>query len=159
MGGHGGLNILPQKKWNVYNWDNRIKVNQNEKLVKAEISRRKKIAKLKRFDNNIRSIKSGVKDLSPEKGANQEFEMMSVKEKNKMFKEIMESNSNIKKIETDIYFEKMSKPIKSNEHINLFEYEELNSKKRKVENSSEQQEDLPEVFISTKNLLERKNIL
>lgn len=23
MGGHGGLNILPQKKWNVYNWDNR----------------------------------------------------------------------------------------------------------------------------------------
>jgi len=23
MGGHGGLNILPQKKWNVYNYDNR----------------------------------------------------------------------------------------------------------------------------------------
>jgi len=23
MGGHGGLNILPQKKWNVYNYDNK----------------------------------------------------------------------------------------------------------------------------------------
>ena len=29
MGGHGGLNILPQKKWNVYNYDNREKVEQD----------------------------------------------------------------------------------------------------------------------------------
>lgn len=34
MGGHGGLNILPQKTWNVYNWDNRLKVKQDE--IKAE---------------------------------------------------------------------------------------------------------------------------
>ena len=31
MGRHGGLNILPQKKWNVYNWDNRLKVEEDEK--------------------------------------------------------------------------------------------------------------------------------
>ena len=30
MGGHGGLNILPQKKWNVYNFDNREKVRKDE---------------------------------------------------------------------------------------------------------------------------------
>ena len=30
MGGHGGLNILPQKSWNVYNWDNREKVRKDE---------------------------------------------------------------------------------------------------------------------------------
>jgi hypothetical protein len=30
MGGHGGLNILPQKKWNVYNRDNRLKVARDE---------------------------------------------------------------------------------------------------------------------------------
>ena len=30
MGGHGGLNILPQKKWNVYNQDNRLKVARDE---------------------------------------------------------------------------------------------------------------------------------
>lgn len=29
MGGHGGLNILPQKKWNVYNHDNREIVNRD----------------------------------------------------------------------------------------------------------------------------------
>lgn len=32
MGGHGGLNILPQKKWNVYNWDNREIVEKDKKL-------------------------------------------------------------------------------------------------------------------------------
>jgi len=32
MGGHGGLNILPQKKWNVYNYDNRDIVDRDKKL-------------------------------------------------------------------------------------------------------------------------------
>ncbi|XP_057729820.1 uncharacterized protein LOC130945140 [Arachis stenosperma] len=30
MGGHGGLNILPQKRWNVYNYENREKVRRDE---------------------------------------------------------------------------------------------------------------------------------
>ena len=30
MGGHGGLNILPQKSWNVYGRENRLKVIQDE---------------------------------------------------------------------------------------------------------------------------------
>lgn len=30
MGGHGGLNILPQKKWNVYGRDNRLCVARDE---------------------------------------------------------------------------------------------------------------------------------
>lgn len=30
MGGHGGLNILPQKKWHVFNYDNRLKVEQDQ---------------------------------------------------------------------------------------------------------------------------------
>lgn len=30
MGGHGGLNILPQKSWNVYGRENRLKVAQDE---------------------------------------------------------------------------------------------------------------------------------
>lgn len=32
MGGHGGLNILPQKKWNVYNRDNRTIVERDQRL-------------------------------------------------------------------------------------------------------------------------------
>lgn len=33
MGGHGGLNILPQKKWNVYNYDNRDIVDKDKKIA------------------------------------------------------------------------------------------------------------------------------
>ncbi|KAL6579573.1 hypothetical protein OROMI_009789 [Orobanche minor] len=36
MGGHGGLNILPQKKWNVYNFDNREKVRLDEEAADKE---------------------------------------------------------------------------------------------------------------------------
>lgn len=36
MGGHGGLNILPQKKWNVYNYDNRAIVEKDKKLHAAK---------------------------------------------------------------------------------------------------------------------------
>eukprot|EP01017_Pseudomicrothorax_dubius_P006220 TRINITY_DN11738_c0_g1_i2.p1 TRINITY_DN11738_c0_g1~~TRINITY_DN11738_c0_g1_i2.p1 ORF type:complete len:243 (-),score=55.95 TRINITY_DN11738_c0_g1_i2:94-822(-) len=40
MGGHGGLNILPQKRWNVYNRDNREKVEKDK--AKAEKQRQEK---------------------------------------------------------------------------------------------------------------------
>ena len=36
MGGHGGLNILPQKKWNVYNYDNRAIVDKDKKEAKEK---------------------------------------------------------------------------------------------------------------------------
>ncbi|GFZ01950.1 hypothetical protein Acr_15g0005590 [Actinidia rufa] len=36
MGGHGGLNILPQKRWNVYNYDNREKVKRDEEAAAKE---------------------------------------------------------------------------------------------------------------------------
>ncbi|XP_059275975.1 uncharacterized protein LOC132030377 [Lycium ferocissimum] len=36
MGGHGGLNILPQKRWNVYNFDNREKVKKDEEEAAKE---------------------------------------------------------------------------------------------------------------------------
>ncbi|KAF1874103.1 hypothetical protein Lal_00041547 [Lupinus albus] len=36
MGGHGGLNILPQKRWNVYRYDNREKVRRDEEEAAKE---------------------------------------------------------------------------------------------------------------------------
>ncbi|KAM7497219.1 hypothetical protein LguiA_021633 [Lonicera macranthoides] len=36
MGGHGGLNILPQKRWNVYNFNNREKVRKDEEAAAKE---------------------------------------------------------------------------------------------------------------------------
>lgn len=45
MGGHGGLNILPQKKWNVYNWDNKEKVEKDEREAeeKAKLKEKRKV--------------------------------------------------------------------------------------------------------------------
>lgn len=42
MGGHGGLNILPQKKWNVYNRDNRERVEKDIRLAKEKQERDEK---------------------------------------------------------------------------------------------------------------------
>lgn len=36
MGGHGGLNILPQKSWHVYNYEAREKVRRDEEAHAAE---------------------------------------------------------------------------------------------------------------------------
>ena len=36
MGGHGGLNILPQKRWNVYRFDNIEKVRKDEEAAAKE---------------------------------------------------------------------------------------------------------------------------
>ncbi|CRG99784.1 conserved Plasmodium protein, unknown function [Plasmodium relictum] len=60
MGGHGGLNILPQKKWNIYRNDVQYKVNYDEnKLIKEEEEKeRKKNEYL--FQNNINELKNNV---------------------------------------------------------------------------------------------------
>ena len=42
MGGHGGLNILPQKKWHVYNHDNREVVRRDEEQYAREQEERRK---------------------------------------------------------------------------------------------------------------------
>ncbi|GFQ01172.1 hypothetical protein PHJA_002261100 [Phtheirospermum japonicum] len=36
MGSHGGLNILPQKRWNVYNYENQEKVWRNKEATAKE---------------------------------------------------------------------------------------------------------------------------
>lgn len=42
MGGHGGLNILPQKKWNVYGRENRLRVARDEAACEEEQARLEK---------------------------------------------------------------------------------------------------------------------
>eukprot|EP00208_Stichococcus_sp_RCC1054_P003459 CAMPEP_0206145392 /NCGR_PEP_ID=MMETSP1473-20131121/27192_1 /ASSEMBLY_ACC=CAM_ASM_001109 /TAXON_ID=1461547 /ORGANISM="Stichococcus sp, Strain RCC1054" /LENGTH=58 /DNA_ID=CAMNT_0053541579 /DNA_START=89 /DNA_END=262 /DNA_ORIENTATION=- len=52
MGGHGGLNILPQKRWHVYNQDNREKVLRDE-LAFEEVQKAKR-AKFQKAESEYR---------------------------------------------------------------------------------------------------------
>lgn len=61
MGGHGGLNILPQKRWNVYNFDNREKVRLDEEAAARE-------EQLKRDDARKRDTELRLEKLRQARG-------------------------------------------------------------------------------------------
>ncbi|KAI3983993.1 hypothetical protein MKX01_035120 [Papaver californicum] len=61
MGGHGGLNILPQKSWNVYNFDNREKVKKDEEEAAKE-------EQLKREQSRKRDTEFRLDKLRASKG-------------------------------------------------------------------------------------------
>uniref|UniRef100_A0A803PPD6 CBF1-interacting co-repressor CIR N-terminal domain-containing protein n=1 Tax=Cannabis sativa TaxID=3483 RepID=A0A803PPD6_CANSA len=61
MGGHGGLNILPQKRWNVYNFDNREKVRKDEEAAAKE-------EQLKREESRKRDTEFRVEQLRTARG-------------------------------------------------------------------------------------------
>ncbi|CAL8465239.1 g4774 [Coccomyxa elongata] len=52
MGGHGGLNILPQKSWNVYGRENRLKVARDE--AKHAEEQREKLEKQRLAESEAR---------------------------------------------------------------------------------------------------------
>ena len=64
MGKRGGLNILPQKKWNVYNWDNRIKVQRDEKLVEKAVNSLINQKRKTSFNKTIDAIRKGEQLIS-----------------------------------------------------------------------------------------------
>lgn len=66
MGGHGGLNILPQKKWNVYNWDNRDKVKEDENLVREAIRRKKEEQTASALDSRVAKLKGQEEEVKHE---------------------------------------------------------------------------------------------
>ncbi|ERN07612.1 hypothetical protein AMTR_s00157p00076660 [Amborella trichopoda] len=81
MGGHGGLNILPQKRWNVYNYENREKVRLDEEAaareeqLKQEQSRKRdaefRIERLRALKGlTPQSRTASTSSLAPEPGSN-----------------------------------------------------------------------------------------
>ncbi|KAL8138041.1 hypothetical protein V2J09_004042, partial [Rumex salicifolius] len=65
MGGHGGLNILPQKKWNVYNFDNREKVRlDEEKAAKEEQIKQEQIRK-REAESRLERLRSRAHGSDP----------------------------------------------------------------------------------------------
>jgi len=132
MGGHGGLNILPQKKWNVYNWDNRIKVIQNEKIISDELENRKNLKNEKIFKEKILSIKKG--EVFNEEIYKEKDEII-LKEKNRIFSDIMKRKNLEKQFDNNEYFENRFVPLKENDQLISFEGTKLKSEYEKNINS------------------------
>ena len=61
MGGHGGLNILPQKKWNVYNFDNREKVRKDEEEAAQREHVRRQEERQKDAESRLEKLRQVVK--------------------------------------------------------------------------------------------------
>jgi len=71
MGGHGGLNILPQKRWNVWRQDNREKVLQDEKKhaeEQAAIRKKQEQAEREYRRNKLLARVRGAEELQRESG-------------------------------------------------------------------------------------------
>ncbi|KAF9617637.1 hypothetical protein IFM89_037700 [Coptis chinensis] len=65
MGGHGGLNILPQKSWNVYNFDNREKVKKDEEAAAKEDQIKREQSRKRDTEFRIHKLKL-AKGLQPD---------------------------------------------------------------------------------------------
>jgi hypothetical protein len=139
MGGHGGLNILPQKRWNVYNYDNREKVEKDQELLERARQQREKNKISSSLGQRINKIKREQKKANSGKNSNQEEEKEEIKEsknkkvklyaeENKLFESLKsEERKKNKKQESEIKNE-LFKEVASNQHINLFKQEEMNEK-------------------------------
>ncbi|KAF5729857.1 hypothetical protein HS088_TW20G00222 [Tripterygium wilfordii] len=64
MGGHGGLNILPQKRWNVYNYDNREKVRQDEEAAAKEEQLKREQARKRDTEFRLEQLRT-ARGLAP----------------------------------------------------------------------------------------------
>lgn len=135
MGGHGGLNILPQKKWNVYNWDNRIKVSKDEAKVNRELKKKHKHLKHKRFTDKILKIK---RNESNDDVRSVQSDEENRKYKNQIFNQIQREEKLEKKLKVTEYFDKMRTIVNKEDHIKLFECEEKIEKEKKAKEEIEE---------------------
>ncbi|KAE8661822.1 UDP-glycosyltransferase 73C5-like [Hibiscus syriacus] len=64
MGGHGGLNILPQKRWNVYNYENREKVRKDEEAAAKEEQLKREQARKRDAEFRLEQLRA-ARGLAP----------------------------------------------------------------------------------------------
>ena len=134
MGKRGGLNILHQKKWNVYNWDNRIKVQRDEKLVEKEVNSLINQKRKTSFNKTIDAIRKGEQLISNDNCSI----VLTDKDKTKIYMDIMKRESLNKQTERKINNDLMNKRNSINESIDfgkVFSREEIDfSLKKRMQN-------------------------
>ena len=81
MGGHGGLNILPQKSWNVYNRDNRQRVADDEAKLAAEEAAAAREAAAERATAGLQKLRKRAKLQETEAAPQEHVNLFYVEER------------------------------------------------------------------------------
>ena len=90
MGGHGGLNILPQKKWNVYRKDNQEKVEKDRELLEK--------GRQMHHAETLKDSLIGKRQYHETKTDQELYQMAKKKEKISGDKQVLDSSDNFGKI-------------------------------------------------------------
>ncbi len=138
MGGHGGINILHQKKWHVYNSDNQAKVARDLKMHADQINaaEEKKIssdlsnvyAKLKK--NLVTNSKSGVTRSEDNGKERVDLERVSEKKAESVFGDLAGTRSWRAELPRDVKHEVFKKIEKSKTTTHIPKAKGLNLKSR-----------------------------
>lgn len=118
MGGHGGLNILPQKKWNVYNWDNRLKVQKDKRIAQEKKEQQERVEHNQQARGRIQQLKKTKGNYSHTPSPSNSSREKQLQEKPTVTSKISIDLVN-NKLDADL-----KKIAKEKKNINLFEKEE-----------------------------------
>jgi hypothetical protein len=132
MGGHGGLNMLPQKEWNVYNNDNREVVHRDEDKMKKEMDRRKRKKLESELDDIASTLKGGLAPISNQIDGKRAYKLYE--EENSIYHQIVQEEKVMEDEKLEEIRDCMFKPRTLDEHVNLFEPEEIQDKYRTHQN-------------------------
>ena len=140
MGGHGGINILHQKKWHVYNSDNQAKVKRDiaQETDRQRLAIDKGIAaELNKVYSRLRKDLLGSHQHHPKETSAQSHQPLIVRESQTkmqiktdgLFGELVHKKSWIKELPRDANTE-IKKKIHKNKGIAIPTAKGLNLKKR-----------------------------
>lgn len=131
MGGHGGLNILPQKRWNVYNFDNREKVRKDEEAAAKE-------EQLKREQSRKRDTELRLEQLRQARGVASESKAeLKAEEKADLKPEEKSKNNHINLFEGIKIFDPIDAGINSFDEDKRGRFKQLKREAKKLKKESE----------------------
>ncbi|CAD8180290.1 unnamed protein product [Paramecium pentaurelia] len=114
MGGHGGLNILPQKKWNVYNMENRNIVERDKRKERERIQKEQRKEHKEQAGNRIQKLKQQRRAAShtPSRSVSESHSRSRSRSQSQKKQGSSKINNELREI------------LEAKQHINLFKEEE-----------------------------------
>ncbi|CAK73993.1 unnamed protein product (macronuclear) [Paramecium tetraurelia] len=114
MGGHGGLNILPQKKWNVYNMENRNIVERDKRKERERVQKEKRKEHKEQAGNRIQKLKQQRRAAShtPSRSVSESQSRSRSRSQSQKKQGSSKVNAELREI------------LEAKQHINLFKEEE-----------------------------------